>query len=164
MRQITNVQNICKFVTLHLYNLISNMKNFLFLFSFLLLTNCSDTRFVNDCFLGFEFNATLNINLPEFSLNGNNLNVPGGKAITRLQTRTILVINTATSGYKVFDLQCPEMDCDSNMTFEDELHIVCPCSGKKYNSLNGSPIDGEGCFVLEYNVLQTSSSTLQISY
>ena len=133
------------------------MKKILLLLSIIFLTNCSDTTFVNECFNTVNLSATITISNPEFI----NLQVPGGYTITTINGRNILIINRSSS-FKAFDLACPEGDCTSRMTF-DGLILTCPCSEKEYNSLNGSPQDGEGCTALEYNVLQSNSSTLQIS-
>jgi len=133
------------------------MKKLIVAFSFLLLFNCGDNTIVNDCFPNVSVSSTINLNLPEF----NSLQVPLGSAITTISNRNVILINS-TSSYKAFDLQCPEGDCSSSMSF-DGLKLICSCSDKEYNSLNGSPIDGEGCFALEYNVLETSGSTLQIT-
>ncbi|TYP97896.1 hypothetical protein C7447_10362 [Tenacibaculum adriaticum] len=120
--------------------------------------NCGSETVVNNCFLGISINETINLSNPEFI----DLQVPGSHATTVLQGRNIIIIRRTSSEYKVFDLQCPEGECSSPMTF-DGLKLICSCDQKEYNSLNGSPIDGEGCFALEYNVLHTSSSTLQIT-
>lgn len=133
------------------------MKKLIFLFSLILLTNCSNDTVVNDCFSNIRLSATVNISNPEFI----GLQVPSGTAITNLNGRSVLIINRGSS-FRAFDLACPEGGCDDNMTF-DGLFLTCPCDGKEYNSLSGSPIDGEGCSALEYNVLQSSSSTIQIS-
>ena len=134
------------------------MKNLFILFVFAFFLNCSDDSIENDCFSDISLSGIINLSNPEFI----DLQVPGGYTTTTVQTRNILIINRATSGYKAFDLECPEGDCSSNMTF-DGLKIICPCSDKEYNSLDGSPINGEGCFALEYDVLESSNATLQIS-
>ena len=134
------------------------MKKILILFCFALFTNCLDSTIVNDCFDGVSVSGTINLSNPEFI----NLQVPLGYASTSVDGRSILIIN-GTSSYKAYDLECPEKDCSSNMSF-DGLKLICTCSNKEYNSLNGSPIDDtEGCSALEYNVTQSSASTLQIS-
>lgn len=133
------------------------MKKIFILFSFLLFINCSDNTIENDCFNNINISGTISLSLPQFI----NLRVPGGYASANISGRSIIIINRS-SRFQAFDLTCPEGDCTSNMTF-DGLKLICPCSEKEYNSLNGSPIDGNGCPVLEYDVLQTSSSTLQIS-
>ncbi len=157
MRLETNVQNICKFVPLLLHNLLYMIKKFLIFFCTLLFLNCGDQTIINNCFPNVSINGVINLNNPEFI----NLQTPGGYTTTNLQGRSLIVINRSSS-YKAYDLQCPEGDCASSMTF-DGLKLICPCSDKEYNSLNGSPIDSEGCFALEYTVTQTSNSTLQIS-
>ena len=134
------------------------MKKIFVLSLIFLFTNCLDRSIVNDCFNTINVSGIVNLSNPEFI----DLQVPGGYATTSIDGRAILIINSSTSGYKAFDLACPEGDCNSYMTF-DGLKLICPCSEKEYNSLNGSPIDGEGCFAFEYNVLQGSNATIQIS-
>lgn len=140
-----------------LYILKPTMKKFIIILSALFLFSCGSDTIVNECFENIGTSGTINLTNPQFI----ELQVPLGNAITNLNGRNILIINRSTR-FQVFDLECPERDCSDSMTFEDDLNIICPCSGKDYNSLNGSPNDGEGCFVLEYNVTQ-SGSTLQIS-
>lgn len=125
---------------------------------YFLMFSCGNETVQNNCFRGVTLNETVNLNTPEFI----DLQVPGSNTITRLGGRNIIIIRPTSSQYKVFDLQCPEMDCNTPMIF-DGLKLKCSCNQKEYNSLNGSPINGKGCFALEYNVLQTSSSTLQIT-
>lgn len=133
------------------------MKKLFIFFSFSLFFNCGSDTIVNDCFPNVSVNRSVNLNLPEF----NALQVPLGFAITSLGSRDILLIN-GTSSYKAYDLECPERNCATSMDY-DGLKLTCSCTGKEYNSLNGSPIDGEGCFALEYTVLETSSTSLQIT-
>lgn len=134
------------------------MKKLIILFSFLLFINCGDDTINNDCFSNVNISGTINLSNPEFI----NLQVPLGFSFTSLAGRSLLIINS-TSSFKAFDLECPERDCSSNMEY-DGLKLICPCSGKEYNSLNGSAIGNpEDCFALEYNVVESSSSTLQIS-
>ena len=139
-------------------HLIFNMKKLIFSFAFLIFLSCGSDSVVNNCFPGITLNETVNLSNPEFI----NIQVPGGSTITTLQGRRVIIIRRTTSEYKAFDLQCPEGGCSSEMTF-DGLKLKCSCDNKEYNSLNGSPIDGNGCFALEYIVRKTSTTTLQIS-
>lgn len=157
MRLKTNVQNICKFVPLVFIQPVNMIKKSLIFFCALLFFNCGNETVINNCFPNITINGVINLNNPEFI----NLQTPAGYTITNVQSRAIIIIN-GTSKFKAYDLSCPEKDCTTAMTF-DGLKLKCVCSDKEYNSLNGSPIDAEGCFALEYNVTQTSSSTLQIS-
>ncbi len=134
------------------------MKKIIVVLSVFLLISCSDETVVNECFNDLNVSGIVNLTNPEFI----ELQVPGGFATTSIDGRNILLINTATSGFKAFDLACPEGSCGSIMTF-DGLKLACPCTNKEYSSLNGSPINGEGCFALEYNVLEGNNGTLQIS-
>lgn len=141
------------------------MKKIVFIITCLILLSCSDNVVQNNCFLGVTLNEPINLNNPEF----NNLLVPGGSAVTSILNRQILIIRQGNTGYKAFDLACPDGGCNSSMTF-DGLVLTCPCDNKRYSSLNGAPIDENGalindgsCFALEYNVVETSSTTLQIT-
>ena len=134
------------------------MKKILLIFSLVFLTNCAKEEITNECFNNINITGTIQLSNPEFI----DLLVPSGYTTTRIAGRDILIINTTSSGYKAFDLQCPEGDCSSSMTF-DGTFIKCSCDDKQYNYLQGGrPTDGEGCFALEYNVLE-GNGTLQIS-
>lgn len=134
------------------------MKKTLFLLLSILFISCSNNQVIGNCFLGISLNQTVNLSNPQFI----NIQVPGGHSIASIGGRNVLIIRRTSSAFKAFDLQCPEKDCSSPMTF-DGLKLICSCSKKEYNSLNGSPINGEGCFALEYNVRQISNTALQIS-
>jgi nitrite reductase/ring-hydroxylating ferredoxin subunit len=134
------------------------MKKFVFIFCVSVFINCTNQTDIADCFPGVSMYESIDLQNPEFI----DLQVPTGSATTNLRTRNILIIRRNTT-YQAFDLECPEKDCTSSMDF-DGLKMTCTCSQKKYNSLNGSPDDGKGCFALEYNVSQISSSFLQISH
>lgn len=134
------------------------MKKIIVLLLTVLLYNCTDNNIQNNCFVNVSLNQTINLSNPEFI----NIQVPGGHTITNISGRRVVIIRRTSSAYKAFDLECPEKDCTTPMSF-DGLKLICACSKKEYNSLNGSPINGEGCLALEYNVLLINSSTLQIS-
>ncbi|MCH2034627.1 MAG: hypothetical protein MK202_14040 [Tenacibaculum sp.] len=134
------------------------MKNILILLIGFLLVSCTNDTNTNNCFFGVTLNETINLSNPQFI----DIQVPGGHTIINLGGRRVLIIRRTTSSFKAYDMECPEGDCTSAMTF-DGLKMICPCSQKEYNSLNGSPIDGQGCFALEYTALQISSTALQIS-
>lgn len=134
------------------------MKHILVLLISYLLVSCTNDSNTNDCFFGVVLNETINLSNPQFI----DIQVPGGSTMVNLGGRRILIIRRTSIAFKAYDLECPERDCNSFMTF-DGLKIICACNQKEYNSLNGSPIDGNGCFVLEYNVQQISGSALQIS-
>lgn len=132
------------------------MKKTFLILCLILLTGCGKETIINDCFLGLKLNATIYLNNAEY----NDLQVyPSYVIKNNLQGRNVLIIRQKENVYKAFDLQCPEKDCTTSMTF-DGLKIICPCTKKEYNSLNGSPIDGQGCFALEYNVTQNGATLL----
>ncbi|CAM1343824.1 Rieske (2Fe-2S) protein [Tenacibaculum amylolyticum] len=134
------------------------MKKFFLILVGVVFMGCSNNPVVSNCFLGISMNETINLSNPQFI----DIQVPGGHTIARIGGRDVIIIRRTSSSFKVYDLQCPEKDCSNRMTF-DGLKLICPCSQKEYNSLNGSPIDGNGCFALEYTVTQISSSALQIT-
>lgn len=134
------------------------MKKILILLTGLHMVSCSNDTNTNNCFFGITLNETINLSNPQFI----DIQVPGGHTSVVLGGRNVLIIRRTSSAFKAYDLECPERDCSSSMTF-DGLKMICPCSQKEYNSLNGSPINGQGCFALEYTVQQISSTALQIS-
>lgn len=133
------------------------MKKSILIVIALLLYSCGKDTIQNDCFRGISINEVVNLRTPQYI----DLRVPGGHTITNLGGRRVIIINRNNFIFKAFDLECPEKDCSSPMTF-DGLKMICSCSDKEYSSLDGSPIDAQGCSALEYNVEQTSSTTLVI--
>lgn len=132
------------------------MKKILSILCLILYANCGRETIINNCFVGLQLNATIYLNNAEY----NDLQVyPSYVIKNNLQGRNVLIIRQKANLFKVFDLQCPEKDCTSSMTF-DGLKLKCPCTKKQYNSLNGSPINGKGCFALEYNVTQNGATLL----
>lgn len=134
------------------------MKKFIVILFSIFLFNCTDSLNNNSCFLGVVVNETVNLSNPQFI----NIQVPGGHTIANIGGRNLIIIRRSNSDFKAFDLQCPDGGCNTPMTF-DGLKLICSCTNKEYNSLNGSPVNGEGCFALEYNVRLIGSGALQIS-
>lgn len=131
-----------------------------FLFVIILISfSCSDNIPVNNCFNGVNMNTIIDLTLPEFQ----GLLVPDGNSQNVIQGRNVYIFRLGATGYRAFDQQCPERNCNSLMTLEG-VEIVCPCDGKKYNYLtDGIPLDGEGCNALMYLVTKINSSQLRIS-
>lgn len=130
------------------------------LFSFCLLValfGCKNERIINECFQNIKLNEIIYLENPEFI----NLSVPGGTSTTFIGGRKILIIRRTNSQFKAFDLSCPEGNCNNTMRF-DGLKLICPCNKKEYNSINGMPIDGEGCSAIEYTT-QVNGNTLIIT-
>ncbi|TDQ30204.1 Rieske (2Fe-2S) protein [Tenacibaculum caenipelagi] len=135
------------------------MKKLFFLFLIATCFSCSDSVPVNNCFSGVTMNAIIDLSLPEYS----GLLVPGGESQNTIQGRNVFIFRTGTSGFKAFDQQCPNRNCNSLMTFNG-VEITCPCDDKKYNYLaDGAPLDGEGCNALMYFVTPINNSQLRIS-
>ncbi len=137
------------------------MKNLLFLFVILFFTSCtSNNGGNNDCIPFLSVNGTVNLDLPEFI----NLQVIGGHTSTVISNRNILIIRRS-SNFQAFDLQCPEQNCSTPMSF-DGLKLICRCNNNQheYNSLNGSPLtSGTTCFAKEYRVENLNGSILRIT-
>lgn len=135
------------------------MKKIIFVFSCILLLNCSSNTIVSECFKGIQVDEIINFQLPEYQ----NLLVDGGRVSSFIDGRNIQIIRNSSSNYLAFDLECPEQDCNSPMTF-DSISITCPCSNKKYNYLQGgAPVDGNGCAALIYLVEPISSTSIRIT-
>lgn len=100
----------------------------------------------------------INTDLPQYI----DLQVPSGYVRTVLSGRNVLIIRR-NSTFQAFDLQCPEQDCSTPMTF-DGLKLQCPCDNSEYNSLNGSALtEGFSCFAKEYLVEPLQGPILRIS-
>ncbi|MCH3880941.1 MULTISPECIES: Rieske (2Fe-2S) protein [Tenacibaculum] len=134
------------------------MKNLLLLLVFITFLGCSSDAINNNCFSNFSFNETIDLNNAQYI----DIQVPGGSSITSVAARNLIIIRRTNTAYKAFDLKCPENDCTTAMTF-DGLKLKCPCSDKEYSTLDGSPINGEGCFALEYSIFNVGNNTLQIT-
>ncbi len=135
------------------------MKKILYLFIISIALSCSDNTPINNCFRGIELNAIIDLTLPEFQ----GLLVPSGSSQNTIQGRNIFIFRTGINGYKAFDQQCPETNCNSLMTFNG-VQITCPCDDKQYNYLaDGTPIDNKGCSALMYLVTKVNTSQLRIS-
>lgn len=135
------------------------MKKIFYLFVFIITLNCSDNVPLNNCFREIEMNTIIDLTLPEFQ----GLLVPNGNSQNRIKGRNVFIFRTGTTGYKAFDMQCPENICNALMTF-DGVHIQCLCDDKKYNYLaDGAPIDNKGCNALMYFVAPINSSQLRLS-
>lgn len=134
------------------------MKKIIYFILITTVLGCSNSAQVNSCFPNFSFNEVANLSNAEFV----NLQVPGGVAYTTLGNRSLIIYRQSQSQYKVFDRLCPSGNCTSPMVMEN-LRIKCSCDGKEYNPLNGSPLDGEGCFALEYFANLVGNNSLQIT-
>ncbi|MBA6155721.1 phosphoribosylaminoimidazole carboxylase [Tenacibaculum sp. S7007] len=142
------------------------MKKVFLLIIILISFSCSDNTLVNNCFSNLSFDELVDLSNPEF----NAILTPGNHVITNEGGRNILIIHRGTTPkYKAFDLQCPERNCNSPMTF-DGLFLKCSCDDVRYNSLSGCPVNNEGqckndntCFALEYTVREISQTSLQIT-
>lgn len=140
------------------------MRTFLKILFLVICTSCGSEVVENNCFYSVQLNEVINLNNAQFI----DLQVPEGSVIAPIGGRNILIIRRS-SRYQAFDMECPEKNCTTPMTF-DNLFLKCSCDSKKYNSLSGCPVNEQGnclndssCFALEYNVLEINSSSLQIS-
>lgn len=143
----------------------SIMKKILSLLLLLTLFSCSDSGQINSCFSNFSFNEVVNLGNAEFV----NLQVPGGSATTSVGGRRLLILRVGNDRYKAFDLQCPDGNCNSVMTYTAPT-LTCPCTQKKYSSINGCPLNEDGqcledgsCFALVYIANKVGDNSLQIT-
>lgn len=126
---------------------------------FMIFCACTNAPFQNQCLPNIIVDETINLDLPQFI----DLRVPGGWVSTRLTNRNVVIINRS-SGFKAFDLQCPEEHCSSSMNY-DGLKLICTCNQEEYNPLSGgAPLtEGVECFAKEYLTQTINSSTIRIS-
>ena len=132
-------------------------KGFMLVLTMIFLS-CANSGVDENCFPLININEVINLDLPQFI----DLRVPGGHASARIGGRDILIIRR-NSNFQAFDLQCPEQDCTSSMTF-DGLRLTCPCNQAAYNSLDGSPLtEGFVCPAKEYLVENINGAILRIT-
>ncbi|MDE0536144.1 hypothetical protein [Tenacibaculum sp. L6] len=141
------------------------MKKFFYLLFVIICLSCSENTNINNCFGNFSFIESFDLNNPEFI----SILTPGNHVITSRSGRNLLIINRGgTPKYHAFDLQCPEKDCSSPMTF-DGLKLNCVCGDHHYSSYSGFPVDKEGtqidgdCNALMYFTTPLSGNRLRIS-
>lgn len=136
------------------------IRKFLLFLLVLIVISCEKNE-TNDILPDYNFNVTVNLNLPEFI----DLQVPSGWAYTSGGIQGIIIQNTGIGSppYKAFERACPNYDCTSPMVFDGSLKLKCPCDGSEYSIYDGSPqTEGNSHFAREYRVTQ-SGSTLNIS-
>lgn len=118
----------------------------------LLFQNCEKKNFQRNPFLQeAKFSTTLNLTF-ELKL--------------RMGVGVVLVDNVGLRGivvakinghYMAWDRACPSQalsDC-SQMTPIDNLFMLCPCTGVKYNLANGLPLSGTSPYpMLNYQVVE----------
>ena len=161
MRFKTNVQNICKLQPFNnKLDLITMRKLFLLLIA-VLFFSCEKNE-TNECFGEIFMNAEIYLDNPEFI----SLKTGPGAVIIYKNNRSILLIKNGIENatYRAFDLECPNHDCPTPMTYDGSFTMTCSCDQAKYSIIDGYPQNNSSkCFAYEYNVRQTSASTLIIT-
>ncbi|WP_157961050.1 hypothetical protein [Lutibacter citreus] len=155
MRFITNVQNICKLQSFTYKHEIFIMRSFLFLILIVSFISCEKNE-TNDILPDYNFNITVNLNLPEFI----NLNTPSGWANANGAIQGVIIQNTGIGNppFKAFERACPNYDCTTPMTFDGSLKMKCSCDKSEYSIYDGSPqTSGNNHFAREYRVTQNGS-------
>ncbi|MDF1517546.1 MAG: hypothetical protein P1P79_06340, partial [Lutibacter sp.] len=117
---------------------------------------------INECFGKIYLNETIFLNNPEF----NNLIISPGWVTTSKGMRNIIILKYGIENpiYTAFDLECPNHDCPTPMTYDGSFLMICSCDQSKYRIIDGNPQNNSAkCSAYQYNVRQTSSSTLIIT-
>ena len=110
----------------------------LLLLTFLWVSCRKEDRQRNPYLQEAKFSRTINLRLAEY----NRLRIPGTAVLVdNVGLRGIVVANIGNN-FLAWDRACPSQalaEC-SQMTLEsDNLFMLCPCTGVKYNLLNGYP-------------------------
>ena len=110
----------------------------LLLLTFLLVSCRKEDRQRNPYLQEAKFSRTINLRLAEY----NRLRIQGTAVLVdNVGLRGIVVANIGNN-FLAWDRACPSQalaEC-SQMTLEsDNLFMLCPCTGVKYNLLNGYP-------------------------
>lgn len=137
------------------------MRKLFLLFILCFFISCEKNE-INECFGKINFSTDIYLNNPEF----NSFQTGPGWVITYKNSRNILLLKNGINDvtYKAFDLECPNHDCTSPMKFDGGLKMTCSCDQSEYGIIDGSPQNNSArCFAYEYNVRQTSNSTLIIT-
>lgn len=134
------------------------MKKFL-IFStiFFLFFNCESDN--NNQFCDIINSQVINLANPQFI----DLQVPAGWEYALGGPKGTVIYNFNNS-FRAFSRECPNLDCSSAMTVENDTRITCTCDGSEYSILDGSPLnDSATRSVCEFKVTQTGSNTLNIT-
>ena len=135
------------------------VKKILFLLSYCLFINCSDTTNLANCIRTLPLSVVTDLNNPEMI----NAQTPGGFAELSGGRKGILLFNKNGTDFVAFDKLCPNNDCTSAMTFENRL-LQCTCDESKYSvDFGGAPqTEGFQCPAIEYKATK-NGSTIRIS-
>lgn len=117
------------------------------------LCSCQPEHYQRNPFLQeAKFSITLKLNLPKY----NKLRIGGVVQLDNVGLRGIVVAKI-NGHYMAWDRACPSQalsDC-SQMTPSDNLFMLCPCTGVKYNLFNGLPLSGTSPYpMLNYQVVE----------
>ena len=162
MRFNKNVQNICKLQSFtYKLHIITMQKSLLLLF-LVILFSCEKND-LNDCFGKVYLNETIFLNNSEF----NDLIISPGWVTTYKGMRNIIILKNGINNptYKVFDLECPNHDCTTPMTFDGVFKLTCKCDSSIYSVLDGSPqSNNANCSAYEYNVRVNGDTLIITNY
>ncbi|WP_460220671.1 Rieske (2Fe-2S) protein [Psychroserpens sp. MEBiC05023] len=128
------------------------MKKIIIVLSLLLLTNCGDDDRINNCNFLFNVgvNASLNLNLPEYSqlmFTSNTAFIPNQGNLG------IYVINVGNNNYRAWDAADPNHSVSSCSFLQiDGVNVTCGCTDQnEYSLFTGQAIgDPLPCGLKEY--------------
>jgi len=135
------------------------------IFSFVLLTTCSDNSTTNpNCrfLLDVGVNVSINLSLPQYS----QLEFPGNSVYIPNAGNGGIIVTNAGSGFFAWDASDPNHTPNTCSSLEiSGLEGTCGCEDKnKYSLVNGQPLENPSlpCGLKNYRIEQ-SGNTLLVS-
>lgn len=130
-----------------------------------LLTTCSSDDRINNCNFLFDaaVNATVNLNLPQFSqlqFISNSVYIPN-------QGNAGIIVTNVGTGLRAWDAADPNhAPTNCSLLSIDGSEAICGCQDANvYSLFTGIPVEGENlsCGLKEYRVSPTGSNTFLIT-
>lgn len=136
------------------------MKKYFLVLSLLFLTNCGNDDTINNCnfLLNVGVNASLNLNLPEYS---QLMFISNSVYIANQGTGGIYVTNVGNNSYRAWDAADPN-HAPSSCSFlqRDGVNVTCGCADEnEYSLFTGQSLgDPLPCGLKEYRVTVSGSN------
>ncbi|MFT4806360.1 MAG: nitrite reductase/ring-hydroxylating ferredoxin subunit [Psychroserpens sp.] len=138
------------------------MKKIAFIFSFFLLINCGDDDRINNCnfLINVGVNASLNLNLPEYS---QLMFTSNTVYIANQGNAGIYVTNVGNDTYRAWDAADPNhVQNECSFLQRDGVEVTCSCADEnKYNLFTGQALGVQlPCGLKEYRVTVSGSNII----
>lgn len=136
------------------------MKKLSILFSLLFLTNCGNDDSINNCnfLLNIGVNASLNLNLPEYS---QLMFISNSVYIANQGNAGIYVTNVGNDSYRAWDASDPNHAPNTcSLLQRDGVNVTCGCADEnEYSLFTGQSLgDPLPCGLKEYRVTVSGSN------